>query len=90
MRGEEADEEFGRLNPERRKRIKGALELLRNGPYVKGPKPLDQYEHLWSLQVDDWRIVFVPEFDAREVRVQRIRHRLVAYEGLLPRRPPNP
>lgn len=88
VRSAEADEEFRSLNPERRKRIKSALELLRDGPFVKGSKLLDQYDDLWSLQVDDWRIVFTPEFDPREVRVQRIRHRLTAYEGLLPRRQP--
>ncbi|MDE2744586.1 MAG: type II toxin-antitoxin system RelE/ParE family toxin [Chloroflexota bacterium] len=89
VRSEEADRDFGSLNPERRKRIKNALELLRDGPYVKGSKLLDQYDDMWSLQVDDWRIVFVPEFDTREVRVQRIRHRQVVYEGLLPRRRPD-
>lgn len=87
VRIEEADEEYGRLHPGRRKKIKAALESLRNGPYVKGSKLLDQYDDLWTLEVGDWRILFEPDFDAREIRVQRIRHRLTAYEGILPRRP---
>lgn len=87
VRSEEADAQFAALGPERKRRIKDALQFLADGPYVKGSKKLDQYDNLWSHKVNDWRIVYEPAFDAREIRVQRIMKRPTAYEGLRPRRP---
>ena len=80
-----AELEYSSLSPVRRYRIKKALESLEAGPLVENSKLLDQYETLWSLQVDRWRIVYDVYPDRRQIVVRRIRPRKTAYEDLLPR-----
>ena len=90
IKSAEAELEYSSLPPARRQKIKEALESLEAGPWVENSKLLDQYETLWSLQVDRWRIVFDAYHDRRQIVVRRIRQRKTAYEDLRPRLQPEP
>lgn len=83
---EEAEAEYARLHPERRGRVKEVFRLLERGPNRTESKQLDQYDDLWTFILGRWRIVYRAIPEQRLIVVQRIRHRRVAYDGLLPRR----
>ena len=83
---EDAKAEYSRLSPQTRSDVKKVLRLLERGPNQTKSKQLDQYDDFWTYILGRWRIVYRAFPDQRLIVVRRIRHRRVAYDGLLPRR----
>ena len=85
-RDESAEADFQKLSPQTRGDVKKVLRLLEGGPNQTESKQLDQYDDFWTYTLGRWRIVYRAFPEQRLIVVTRIRHRRVAYDGLLPRR----
>lgn len=53
-----AQKKLARLLPKDQKKIRAALELLRNNPYHANIKPLKEYHIGWDKRAGNWRILF--------------------------------
>lgn len=81
-----ADEEYRRLSPVPRRRIKAALRKL---AYTENDLDIGSLENapdMWRVRVNRLRIVFELYEADRIVRVTRVRPRETAYDGI--ERPP--
>jgi mRNA interferase RelE/StbE len=81
-----SQEDIPRLDPPTRRRIRRAIESKLTASPENFGKPLAYNRSgIWSLRVDDWRVLFA--LRGHEVWILRIGHRSEVYQALEPRVP---
>ncbi|TAJ75985.1 type II toxin-antitoxin system RelE/ParE family toxin [bacterium] len=60
-------------------RVEKAIDGLRDEPRPPGYKKLSGFENEWRVRVGDYRILYVIDYAAQEVRIARIAHRREVY-----------
>jgi len=66
-----------------RERISIQINLLQKNPHaLSGSKKLKGSSSRFRLRVGDYRVVYLVDEQAHQVRVERIRHRKDVYRGL--------
>jgi mRNA-degrading endonuclease RelE of RelBE toxin-antitoxin system len=77
-----------RLDPPMRKRIRVAIERKLTKHPEASAKPLAHtVQHLWSLRVGDWRVIFA--LREKEAWILKIGHRRDVYSERAHREPPD-
>ena len=61
-------------------RLKAAMQALAGAPRPPGSKKLKGQRDTWRIRVGDWRIVYVPDDDAKAVVVTVVAHRREVYD----------
>jgi mRNA interferase RelE/StbE len=61
-------------------RLREAILALAESPRPHGAKKLKGERDTWRVRVGDWRVVYVPNDDAKAVIVTVIGHRREVYE----------
>jgi len=61
-------------------RLRNAILDLAETPRPRGAKKLKGERDTWRIRIGDWRVVYVPNDDARAVIVTVIGHRREVYE----------
>ena len=80
---DEARAQLRDLVPEPKREVRRTLREMEGDPYALDAIPLrPPLEGLHRVRVGDYRIVFEPGRESREVTVARIGHRDWVYEGL--------
>jgi mRNA interferase RelE/StbE len=74
-----AERDMRRLSPNIHERIIEALQSLARNPRPTGCRKLVGSANDWRIRVGDYRIVYEIADAAREVRVNRVRHRREVY-----------
>jgi mRNA interferase RelE/StbE len=74
-----AERDLGRLSSEVHDRIIRAIQGLANNPRLPGCRKLVGGKNDWRIRVGDYRVVYEIADSAREVRVNRVRHRREVY-----------
>ena len=74
-----AERDLRRLSAEVFSRVLAAVHGLAQEPRPRGARKLTGAREDWRLRVGDHRVVYEIEYDARLVRVLRVRHRREAY-----------
>ncbi len=74
-----AERDLRRLPTRLHNRIISAIQALADEPRPSGCRKLTGAERDWRIRVGDYRIVYEIDDDAREVRVNRVRHRREVY-----------
>jgi mRNA interferase RelE/StbE len=74
-----AERDLGRLSSEVHDRLIAAIRGLVNHPRPPGCRKLVGGRNDWRIRVGDYRVIYEIVDSAREVRVNRIRHRREVY-----------
>ncbi len=74
-----AERDLGRLSSEVHDRVIAAIHELASHPRPPGCRKLVGSTHDWRIRVGDYRVIYEISDSAREVRVNRIRHRREVY-----------
>jgi mRNA interferase RelE/StbE len=74
-----AERDLGRLPTRLHNRVVAAIQLLAENPRPSGCRKLTGADRDWRIRVVDYRIVYEIDDEAKEVRVNRIRHRREVY-----------
>ncbi len=74
-----AERDLRRLPTRLHNRIISAIQALADEPRPSGCRKLSGSDHDWRIRVGDYRIVYEIDDNAKEVRVNRVRHRREAY-----------
>jgi mRNA interferase RelE/StbE len=77
-----ARKELERLPSSVGSRIFGRIEALTKAPRPHGVIKLHGSKNLWRMRVDDYRVIYSIDDDARTVDISVIRHRRDAYHQL--------
>ena len=77
-----AEKELRKLPASIIDRISGTIDQLRADPIPYGSKKLMGHERAYRLRVGDYRIVYTVNFKARQVIIERIRHRSDVYRAM--------
>ncbi len=60
-------------------RVLRAVESLQDNPFPPASKKLIGSEHTFRIRVGDYRVIYIVNKQAREIEVQRVRHRRDVY-----------
>lgn len=60
-------------------RVVRAVESLQDNPFPPASKKLIGSEHTFRIRVGDYRVIYIVNKQAREIEVQRVRHRRDVY-----------
>ena len=60
-------------------RVIKAIESLQNNPFPHASKKLVGSEQTFRIRVGDYRVIYIVNKHAREVEIQRLRHRKDVY-----------
>lgn len=74
-----AERELSRLPTRLQHRVIAAIKLLADNPRPSGCRKLTGSDRDWRIRVGDYRIVYEIDDAAKEVRVNRVRHRREVY-----------
>ena len=74
-----AEKQLKQLSAKLHDRVVGAIQALAKNPRPTGCRKLTGADNDWRIRVGDYRIVYEIDDAAREVRVNRIRHRREVY-----------
>lgn len=74
-----AARQLRKLDPQARRRIQAAVELLANDPRPAGAKKLVGGEGEWRVRTGDYRVVYEIQDDALVVLVLAVAHRRDVY-----------
>lgn len=74
-----AARQLRKLDPQARRRIQAAVELLANDPRPAGAKKLVGGEGEWRVRTGDYRVVYEIKTDALVVLVLAVAHRRDVY-----------
>lgn len=74
-----AEKQLKQLSAKLQDRVIAAMQALGNNPRPAGCRKLTATDHDWRIRVGDYRIIYEIDDAAREVRVNRIRHRREVY-----------
>jgi mRNA interferase RelE/StbE len=74
-----AEKDLSRLSTEIHARVIAAIQALANNPRPPGCRKLAGSKYDWRIRVGDYRVVYEIADAAREVRVNRVRHRREVY-----------
>lgn len=71
--------DFKRLDRLAANRIMRAIEALQREPLPPSAKKLIGAEHTFRIRVGDYRVIYTLDKHAREIEIQRVRHRKDVY-----------
>ena len=74
-----AERDLRRLPPRLHSRVIMAIQALADEPRPGGCRKLTRSDRDWRIRVGDYRIVYEIDDAAREVGVNRVRHRREVY-----------
>ena len=74
-----AERDLGRLSSDIHDRVFAAIRALAKNPRPHGCRKLTGSKNDWRIRMGDYRIVYEIADAAREVRVNRVRHRREVY-----------
>jgi mRNA interferase RelE/StbE len=74
-----AEKDLARLSAENHDRVIAAIQALATNPRPPGCRKLAGSKNDWRIRVGDYRVVYEIADAAREVRVNRVRHRREVY-----------
>jgi len=73
------EKDLSRLSSGIHDRVIAAIQALATNPRPSGCPKLAGSKHDWRIRVGDYRVVYEIADGAREVRVNRVRHRREVY-----------
>lgn len=71
--------DFKRLDRLAANRVMKAIEALQKEPFPPSAKKLIGSEHTFRIRVGDYRVIYTLDRQAREIEIQRVRHRKHVY-----------
>ena len=74
-----AEKQLKQLSAKLHDRVIAAIQLLAKNPRPSGCRKLAGTDNDWRIRVGDYRIVYEIDDTAREVYVNRVRHRREVY-----------
>jgi mRNA interferase RelE/StbE len=74
-----AEKDLARLSSEIHDRVIAEIQALARNPRPTGCRKLAGSAHDWRIRVGDYRVVYEIADAAREVRINRVRHRREVY-----------
>jgi len=74
-----AEKQLKQLSAKLHDRVIAAIQSLVNNPRPTGCRKLGGTDNDWRIRVGDYRIVYEIDDAAREVRINRVRHRREVY-----------
>jgi mRNA interferase RelE/StbE len=74
-----AERDLRRLPARIHERVIAAIQLLSENPRPSGCRKLTGADRDWRVRVGDYRIVYEIDDAAKELRVNRVRHRREVY-----------
>ena len=77
-----AEKDLGRLSARIHNRLIAAIQSLADNPRPSGCRKLTGADNDWRIRIGDYRVVYEIDDDAKEVRVNRVRHRREVYRKM--------
>jgi len=74
-----AEKQLKQLSAKLHDRVIAAIQALAKNPHPTGCRKLSGTDNDWRIRVGDYRVVYDIDDAAREVRVNRVRHRREVY-----------
>ena len=60
-------------------RVDAKIVMLADNPRPAGCKKLKGHKDIWRIRVGDWRVIYIVDDSAEQVRIVRVAHRSDAY-----------